>query len=176
MWLDGAQVGTTGGPSADSGGGYKPLALQYGHIGAGYLAAPYPDEPHSGDTSRSAYYFNGSIADVGFYTSQLTAQTATSLYRAGTTPVGLLTKITRPSGKVDAQVAYDPVSTTVKTVTDDKGGMWTVNPATVSGSVLVYRSAVSGSAPESYFMLAEGAGSTQAIDEVDSGVWVCITM
>ena len=45
-----------------------------------------------------------------------------------------LTKITRPSGAVAAQIVYDPVSGVVTQVTDENNGVWKISAPQVSGS------------------------------------------
>ncbi|WP_163505155.1 LamG-like jellyroll fold domain-containing protein [Fodinicola acaciae] len=169
LWLDNTQIGSTAGLDPQSGSGVTPHFLKHSYIGAGYLGGTWPDQPHQDDGKYGAYYFNGSIADVGLYAQTLSPQIITGLYQTGLNPVSLLTSITRPSGNTDASVSYDPVTATVTSVTDDKGGTWKIAPPVVTGSSNVYRSAVLGSSPATYHRLGEAAGGSTAVDELNSG-------
>ena len=55
------------------------------------------------------------------------------MYAAGTHQAALLTKLTRPSGSVYAQVTYDPLTGRVTSDTDSNGGTWTLHAPTASG-------------------------------------------
>ncbi|WP_163573549.1 LamG domain-containing protein [Fodinicola feengrottensis] len=169
MWLDAAQVGTAPGvdPTVTQN---APWVDRYTHLGAGFLSNEWPAQPRGQtDGTVDRDYFQGWIADAAFSTQPATQQSVTALYQAGTHPAGLLNSITRPSGNTDATVTYDPVSATVKSVTDDKGGTWTIQPPVVTGSSQVYRSSVMGSAPATYNRLGESAGASTALDEVNAG-------
>jgi RHS repeat-associated protein len=93
MYLDGKLAGTI------AGGAAVPAAYPYGYVGAGFLGSPWPDattvlngqrdDPVQGTPSS---YFDGSVADVAVYNSQLTAAQVTEEYSArnasgGLTPV-----------------------------------------------------------------------------------------
>ena len=83
------------------------------------------------------------------------------MYAAGTNAAALATNVTRPSGKVYAQVAYNPLTAAVTSVTDSNGGTWTVAAPSVTGSSQVYASAVLGADPAGYWRLGD-TGTTDA--------------
>ncbi|MEV5752124.1 LamG-like jellyroll fold domain-containing protein [Actinoallomurus sp. NPDC052308] len=168
MWLDGVQLGTgTGAGNTWYSRGLWQTAHTY--LGAGFLGGLWPDQPHNTSDTGYATYFNGSIADAAFFTKSLTQADVTDLYSAGTKTASLLSSVTRPSGKSQATVQYDPVTTRVTHVTDQNGGSWTPAAPTVTGSSQVYRAAVLGAGPQDYWRLGDSAGAAQAADEVQGG-------
>jgi RHS repeat-associated protein len=152
------------------------LSWPYDYVGAGYLGAGWPDEKYQdGNTGAStATYFNGSISDVATWDRPLTAAEVTGLYQAGSVPpstaqAGQLSQITRPSTSIYSQVAYSTVTGAVTQVTDDNGGVWQVNPPTVTGSSQVYVSAVLGQDPADYWRLNDNGGASTAANQVSGG-------
>jgi RHS repeat-associated protein len=151
------------------------------YVGAGYWGGGWPDQPHHSTTDNTGYasFFNGSIADVQFYTQPLVAADVKGLYYAATAnghlnaaglrvaSASLLTQVTRPSGKTDATVTYDPATARVSQVVDDNGGTWALGTPTVSGTSETYRSAVMGSGVASYHRLADYVGVSDAYSETD---------
>ncbi len=111
-------------------------------------------------------WLNGSVSDVSVYQSALPSATVAGLYQVGTHTTSLLTKITRPSGAVAAQIAYSPVTGRVTQVTDSNSGVWQVGAPSVSGSAEGYRAAVLGAAPSGYWRLGDAAGASTAYNEV----------
>jgi RHS repeat-associated protein len=111
-------------------------------------------------------WLSGSVSDVSVYQNALPAATVAGLYRVGTQATPLLTKITRPTGAVAAQIAYSTVTGRVSQVTDNNGGVWQVGNPSVSGSAEGYRAAVLGAAPSGYWRLGDAAGSASAYNEV----------
>ncbi len=100
MYLDGTLTGTTYGTRTAS-------ASDYVYIGAGESYS-WPNGP-----ANDLGYFPGSIADVSFYRSELTAADATAHYQAaqnstGLTPMETVT-VTEPSGKTLTH-QYDPTA------------------------------------------------------------------
>jgi YD repeat-containing protein len=166
LYLDGSLVGSVAGTIAPVAGG---TVNEY--VGAGYWGGGWPDEPHqaTGDNTGYASFFDGSIADVQFFTTPLVAADVTGLYDAATSKASLLTTVTRPSGKTYATVTYDPATARVTQVVDENGGTWTLNPPTVTGTSEAYRSAVTGSAPAGYYRLGDTAGATNAYSETNFG-------
>ncbi|HEY0803764.1 MAG TPA: ricin-type beta-trefoil lectin domain protein, partial [Pseudonocardiaceae bacterium] len=158
LYLDGGLVGTLSGTINN-------LTQTYGYIGAGWSSGVWPDTT----TSAKDWYFSGSIAEVAFYAKALMASDVAGLYKSGTYSASLMTKITRPSGKVHATVSYDAVSARATGVVDENGGSWTINTPTVVGTSLAYRAAVLGSQPTGYYRLGDTAGATSAYDEVNYG-------
>ena len=101
LYLDGNQVGSQSGTVQIAG-----QANNY--VGAGYNGGSWPDEQFYGSSAAYPEYFNGDISDVAFWNRQLTNAEALTLYADGTTPAALLTKVTRPSGSVYAQLELRP--------------------------------------------------------------------
>ncbi len=141
------------------------------YVGAGYLGGNWPDEAHHLQSGTTGYasYFTGQISDVALFGQYLTAPSVAGLYATGHSPVGLLSKITEPSGDVTAQISYNSVTDRVTSVTDNNGGTWTLGTPAVAGSSQVYRSAVLGAAPAGYWRLGDTGTPAQAADEVLGG-------
>jgi hypothetical protein len=158
LFLDGSQVGTAV-PGPDS------TAEPYTYVGTGYLGGHWGDESNSGNTG-TPHGFDGAVSDVAYYARPLTAAEDGDLHTDGTRAAQLLTKMTRPSGDVAAQVGYDGVTGRVTQVTDANGGTWRVAAPTVTGSSGVYSSAVLGSEAHDYWPLGEAAGSTAAVSRI----------
>ncbi|MFJ8946846.1 LamG-like jellyroll fold domain-containing protein [Streptomyces sp. NPDC102395] len=114
-------------------------------------------------------HYTGQMAEVAIYSEPLDLSAITAQYQAAKRSTGLLDKITTPGGKVQAKVAYGTTDDLVQQVTDGDGGVWKLNPSTVTGSSQVYRSAVMGSAPTGYWRLADTLGAPQAANEVHTG-------
>ena len=169
MYLDGGKVGTAAGYGSFGYAGTMPWLFDHVYLGTGYLGSTWPDQPHLNSSTIYASYFNGSIADAAFYGRPLAQADVTALYQAGTRSASLLNAVTRPSGKAYAAVSYDPVTAAVTHLTDENGGSWSMAAPKVTGSSQVYRSAVMGSGPTTYFRLGESAGASAAVDEVKGG-------
>ena len=163
LYLDGAKVGSLS-------GNIDVLNLSNHYIGAGFAGAGWPDEPNSGGTAYPMY-FTGDISDVAFWTRPVTAAEVAAMYSAGTHAAALATTVTRPSGKVYAQVAYNPLTAAVTSVTDSNGGTWTVAAPTVTGSSQVYASSVLGDQPAGYWRLGD-TNTTDAVNQVNGGTAV----
>ena len=96
VYLDGTLVGSLSGTI--SGAGETNV-----YLGTGFIGNGWPNEPHSGNTTASPWYFTGSISDVAFYNSHLSAaqvqqEWAASQSSGGLVPVETQT-ITDPGGK-----------------------------------------------------------------------------
>ncbi|HEV2370630.1 MAG TPA: LamG-like jellyroll fold domain-containing protein [Streptosporangiaceae bacterium] len=148
-------------------------AQQYIYIGAGLVGGGWQDIPSAdvNSTDGLPWYFNGDIADVGFWDAPLNSSQVMTTYQAATTPVQLLTQITRPSGNVYAKVSYDPGDSRVTQVTDSNGGTWQIDAPIDVGSSQVYVSAVLGQGPADYWRLGDN-GATDAANEVNGGTAV----
>ena len=151
LYLDGAQVGSLS-------GNVNVRGMPNNYVGTGFIGGPWPDEPNQGTTAVPEY-FTGHISDVAFWTRPLTAAEVQAMYTAGTHPAALLTKVTRPTGSVYAQVSYDPLTGRVTNVTDDKDGTWQVPAPQVSGSSQVWVASVLGAHPKDYWRLNDTGGS-----------------
>ena len=158
LCLDGSQIGSQSGAVQIAG-----QANNY--VGAGFNGVGWPDEKYYGSSAAYPEYFNGDISDVAFWGRQLTNAEALTLYADGTTPAALLTKLTRPSGSVYAQLGYDPLTGRVTSDTDSNGGTWQLHPPTAGGSSQLYAASVLAAAPASYYRLND-TGATQAADTV----------
>ncbi|MER7309884.1 Teneurin-1 [Streptomyces griseoluteus] len=171
LYLDNTKVGSrTGTISIQSAVAFG-KNQSFNYLGTGFLGGSWPDEPHYSATEKDGYatYFNGSIADVGWYSRPLVAADVNSLYTYGTHSTSLLTSVKRPSGKTFATMTYDPNTTALTQLTDENGGTWAMGTPTVTGSSDTYRGAVLGGAPSEYFRLGEAAGAATAVDQVRGG-------
>lgn len=158
LYLDGQQVGSLSGQLNN----VDPDNM----IGTGVFNDDgWPAAP-SGDVWN---YFDGQVSDAAFYGQYLPASHVQTLWATGTGAASLLNKITSPDGNTTAQVSYDPVTGRVTSVTDSRGGTWSVGSGTVTGSSAVFRSAVLGADPAGYWRLGETGAAAQADDEVNGG-------
>lgn len=126
MFLDGAKVGTTEGEIDDS-------RLTYGQIGASHVVAPANWEPAGWWPGQAVKYFAGEIDEVALYQHPL-GESAAKAHFAARAAADQLTKVTMPSGRVAAQVAYDTVNDRIRAYTDENGGRWTLGVPQVSGT------------------------------------------
>ena len=161
LYVDGKQVASQSETTT-------PFIEPYTYVGAGFLGGSNPDEAHSGSTP-TATYFNGGMSDTATWDRTLTAAEVSTMFNAATTTAALITKITRPSGKVFGQVSsYDPATSKVTSLTDANGGSWTVNAPTVSGTSQVYTAAVKGGQPVDYWRLGD-VGTSTAVNQLNGG-------
>jgi YD repeat-containing protein len=111
MYLDGTLVGTKDGPVHYE----NPTPLYTNsYIGSVFLGGNWPDESHYSTTSNTGYatFFNGSVSDVAFYNSALSAaqvgqQWSAAQASSGLTPVVTVQTID-PGGRTITDV-YDPL-------------------------------------------------------------------
>ncbi|HEV2372371.1 MAG TPA: LamG-like jellyroll fold domain-containing protein [Streptosporangiaceae bacterium] len=106
LYLDGSLIGTQNIAVGVTG-------QPYVYVGTGFLGGNWPDEPHQHQNGNTGYatYFNGSIGEVAFYRSALSAaQVATqwTAYKSssGAAPVETV-NVTDPGGKT-LTYRYDP--------------------------------------------------------------------
>lgn len=158
MYLDGVKVGDLSGAIQ-----LQAANLPRGYVGAGFVGHGWPSH---GYTQATATFFNGSIADVAFYNSAVTAGTVTAMFKAGSASTPGMSKVTSEAGRVTAQVRYDTVSGRVDQVTDENGGTWQIGAPTVSGSSQVYVSSVLGSQPRDYLRLGDLEATADAVSQV----------
>ncbi len=165
LYLDGVQIGTLA-------KGFASTVQAYNFIGSGYLGGGWPDEAsyNPGNNTGYAYNFTGDISDVALWTRQVTPAEVQALYSAATHQAALLNKLTRPSGSVDAQVSYDPLTSRVTSDTDSNGGTWQVGQPTVTGSSQGWVASVLGARPAHYWRLND-TGATQAADQAINAQW-----
>jgi hypothetical protein len=164
LYLDGQKVSALSGAISVTG-------QSNDYLGAGFIGASWPDESHEGEDGPTAYatYYRGFMSDAAIWGRALTPTEVSAMYTAGTGKAALLSKVTRPSGNVYAQVGYGGVDgTTVTGVTDSNGGSWTMHAPTVTGSSQVYVASVLGAQPDDYYRLAD-TGTTDAVDQVAGG-------
>ncbi|MDP4512070.1 RHS repeat-associated core domain-containing protein [Nonomuraea turcica] len=115
LFLDGAQIGTLSGE------------IKHGdqwetRIGSGYGSTAWP----STTTSTKVFPFNGDIDEVAVYGKPLGAPTVQRHYVARTAQPQL-TKVTMPSGRVDADNIYAADGGRLVTHVDANGGKWTLS-------------------------------------------------
>ncbi|GAA3240732.1 LamG-like jellyroll fold domain-containing protein [Nonomuraea helvata] len=115
LYLDGAQVGTLAGE------------IKHGdqwetRIGSGYASTAWP----SSTTTTKAFPFNGDIDEVAVYGKPLGAPTVQRHY-AARNPQPQLTKVTLPSGRVNADNTYAADGGRLVTHVDANGGKWTLS-------------------------------------------------
>jgi RHS repeat-associated protein len=123
LYLDGAQAGTLTGSAPIS----APTQDQ-AYIGDGY-ATGWPGTPSAGGT----FAFTGDIADVALYDTPLGPAAATEHHQAAQQATQLTT-ITLPSGRIQAQLAYNTAADRVATETDSQGGTWTLGTLSYGGT------------------------------------------
>ena len=171
LYLDGVQVGTLS-------KGFVSQAQTNSFVGSGYLGGAWPDEPHYNPGSSTGYAsgFVGDISDAAIWTRQVTPAEVQAMYTAGTRQPALLSKLTRPSGSVYAQVSYDPLTSRVTTDTDSNGGTWQVSPPTAKGSSQGWEASVLAAKPNDYYRLND-TGASDAYDTVYGSYycWPCNT-
>jgi RHS repeat-associated protein len=166
MYVDGALIGSLSLPiqTIDS---YS-VANEY--LGAGFWGGGWPDEPHyvstPGNSTGYPAFFKGSISDAAYFDRPLSASEATTLYATGKVAAHPLHTVVRASGNPTATVDYDATTGAMSQLTDANGGVWKLNPATVSGSSQIYASAVLGAGPVDYWRMGE-TGTTDAINQVN---------
>ncbi|RVX44434.1 RHS repeat-associated protein [Nonomuraea polychroma] len=115
LFLDGAQIGTLSGE------------IKHGdqwetRIGSGYGSTAWP----STTTSTKVFPFNGDIDEVAVYGKALGTPTVQRHYAARNAQAQL-TKVTMPSGRVDADNAYAADGGRLVTHVDANGGKWTLS-------------------------------------------------
>nr|WSW68819.1 polymorphic toxin type 24 domain-containing protein [Streptomyces sp. NBC_00995] len=158
LYLDGAKQGTLAGTIND-------WEQPYISFGAGVNTDGWP----AMNALDKLGHYSGQLAEVAVYTEALDPSVITAQYQAATRPAGLLNRITTPGGKTQSAVTYGTTDDLVVQATDGDGGTWKLNPATVTGSSQVYRSAVMGSAPAGYWRLDDTQGAAQAANELHTG-------
>src|SRR5205814_7061609 len=102
MYLDGVSQGSKSGTINFT----FPNGVQYAYVGAGFLGYLWPNQPHYSTSSTTGYasFFNGSIADVGFFNTTLDQAATTAMYNAGHAAGQLVSGVTKPSGNVAASL------------------------------------------------------------------------
>lgn len=125
LYLDGRKVGeSTGTPIEHS-------ELTFNQIGAAAASTPgaWP-----GWGSAAQRFFQGAIDEVAVYSHPLGPAAVLAHYRAGTAAAAQLSKVTLPSGRVGAEIAYDVATDRVREYTDDNGGTWKIGAPLVHGN------------------------------------------
>jgi RHS repeat-associated protein len=126
MYLDGVKAGTTDGVIDNS-------AMNSGQIGAAHAVGPSAWEPAGWWPGVSKKHFTGDIDEVAVYQHPIGEEAARAHFRAGAA-ADQLTKVTVPSGRQAAKLAYDTVNDRVREYTDDNGGLWKLSVPHVSGT------------------------------------------
>ncbi|AYG85302.1 tRNA nuclease WapA [Streptomyces hundungensis] len=156
LYLDGALVGTLAGPIDHQ-------DQSYTYLGAGYTSNGW-DVPA---TASAVQRFTGRMQDVAVYQHTLDAATVAEHF-AARTATGRMTKVTNPSGRVHATVAYDPSSGRVTQTTDQNGGTWKLSAPAYSAGSAAYSDAITATGPLNYWRLGERSGAVAA-DEMSTG-------
>ncbi|MCE7010193.1 DUF6531 domain-containing protein [Kibdelosporangium philippinense] len=126
LYLDGRKVGTLSGEIVNA-------PFNSGQIGAAHAVGPSAWEPAGWWTGQRTKHFAGDIDEVAIYQHPVSEETARAHFNAKA-PADQLTKITVPSGRVAATLAYDTVNDRVREYTDDNGGLWKLSVPHVSGT------------------------------------------
>ncbi|MGW7363622.1 LamG-like jellyroll fold domain-containing protein [Streptomyces sp. NPDC054841] len=158
LYLDGVSQGNLPGAIND-------WVQPYISLGAGVNTDGWP----SMNPNDQLGHYTGQMAEVAIYSEPLDPSVITAQYQAAKRSAGLLNKITTPGLKTQSSVVYGTTDDLVLQATDGDGGTWKLNPATVTGSSQVYRSAVMGSAPGGYWRLDDTLGAPQAANELNTG-------
>nr|WP_308434583.1 LamG-like jellyroll fold domain-containing protein [Streptomyces melanogenes] len=154
LYLDGAKVGTLEGT-------IDHLDQSYTYLGAGYSSVTWDGSP------AGVRRFTGQMDDVAVYHHPLSDGTVAEHF-AARAATSRMTKVTNPSGRVHATVAYDGATDRVAQVTDQKGGTWKLSAPAYSAGSAAYAEAVRASGPVDYWRLGEPGGAV-ATDEIASG-------
>ncbi|MEV6964289.1 LamG-like jellyroll fold domain-containing protein [Hamadaea sp. NPDC051192] len=165
MYLDNVVQGTLAGTISM----YQTGGASFEYLGAGFIGHSWPDHANSGASPAKATYFTGQISDAAFFSKTLSKPEITAMYNAAMYTGTELTKITRPTGRVTAEVTYDAATAKVKTVKDENGSTWTLNAPTIAGDSDVYAASVLGGRPVNYWRLDDPADTTDAVNEVAGG-------
>lgn len=120
LFLDGQLVGTIAGE-------IKHLNMTHNQIGAAYSDAQWPG------WNPGTRYFSGVIDEVAFYEHAI-GTTAAKQHFESARAADQLTKITLPSGRVAATMAYDVVNDRLREYVDRNGGLWKIAAPAVTGT------------------------------------------
>ncbi len=150
LFLDGARIGTLA-------GAIDHTEQVYTYLGAGYTGGGWPGL----DTTDTFGHFTGSIDEVAVYDRPL-AEPAVAAHYAARQTKGRLTLATLPSGRVDAQITYDPGTDRVDHLTDANGGTWQVSAPDYASGSAGYAQVVQASSPADYWRLGDRSGAAAA--------------
>ncbi|HYN93017.1 MAG TPA: polymorphic toxin-type HINT domain-containing protein [Pilimelia sp.] len=123
LYLDGVKAGELTGTIDHT-------TLTFNQVGAA-SAVPPASWPQWGTAAQR--YFNGGIDEVAVYSSPLGPAAVASHYEYGKVAADQLTKVTLPSGRVAAELAYDVALDRVAEYTDRDGGTWKIGAPLVFG-------------------------------------------
>ncbi|RKT52476.1 RHS repeat-associated core domain-containing protein [Saccharothrix australiensis] len=126
LFLDGAKVGTTEGEIDDS-------LFNHGQIGAAHAVGPADWAPHGWWPGEGKKHFTGQIDEVAIYQHPLGEEAARTHFKARG-HADQLTKVSLPSGRTAAQLAYDTTNDRVRDYVDANGGKWKLGLPNVSGT------------------------------------------
>ncbi|MGC9536762.1 DNRLRE domain-containing protein [Streptomyces sp. UG1] len=119
LYVDGTKVGSLTGDITQ-------YDQRFVYLGAGY----WNNWPA---TTGTTGHFTGDIDEAAVYSRPLGARTIAE-HRASAAVAQQLTKVTLPSGRVHAQVAYDTVHDRVSSYTDAGGGTYKLSALEVTGT------------------------------------------
>ncbi|MEV7679883.1 LamG-like jellyroll fold domain-containing protein [Streptomyces sp. NPDC088341] len=160
LYLDGAVVGTLVGP-------IDHRERSYAYLGSGWSS------PGWDGAAAGVRPFTGQLDDVAVYHHPLDRATVAEHY-AARTATGRITEVVSPSGRVHAEVAYDPATGRVVETTDENGGTWQISAPAYSSASSSYARAVTDSNPLGYWRLGErtGASAASAVGEGMDGSYL----
>ncbi|MEU7230348.1 LamG-like jellyroll fold domain-containing protein [Streptomyces chrestomyceticus] len=155
LYLDGHLVGTVNAPID-----HQKMSDTY--LGAGYASPGWDGLP------AGVRHFTGQIDEVAVYHQALDGRTLAEHY-AARAAADRITKVTLPSGRTHATIAYDNVSGRLAHLTDDNGGTWKLSAPRYSGASHTYADTVHDAGPANYWRLGERSGAVAADDITDGG-------
>ncbi len=140
-------------------------------LGTGYLGGKWPNQSHLSTLSNIAVPdgFTGQMAEVALFDHALEAGHVEQLSGLRSARQ-LVSTITRPSGGVTAEIAYDALTGQVSEVTDENGGVWELDEPKVSGSSQLYAAATLAELPSDYWRLNDFAGTTVAVNQLNGSL------
>lgn len=148
LYLDGNRVGSRNGP------------IDHRDLSYTYLGAGYSDSARDGGPA-GVRYFTGEMDDVSVYQRALDPATIAEHY-ALRRPSPQLTAVTLPSGRLHAQVEYDPATGRISRLTDENGGHWEVAEPVYSNGSSSYADTIRSGDPTGYWRLSERVGAVAA--------------
>ncbi|MFJ9614951.1 LamG-like jellyroll fold domain-containing protein [Streptomyces noursei] len=154
LYLDGELVGSRTGP-------IDHRNMSYAYLGAGFSSPGW-------GTSDGVQHFKGSMDEAAIYHYALDAAAVAEHY-AARKAVGQMTKVTLPSERTHAKVAYDSGTGRATEITDRNGGTWKVSAPAYSAGSTAYAAAVRKSGPAGYWRLGERSGAAASNEIGDGG-------
>ncbi|MFF3848265.1 LamG-like jellyroll fold domain-containing protein [Streptomyces sp. NPDC002328] len=150
LYLDGTALGTKT-------GAIDHLEQRYTYVGLGWTDVPWQGI----DKTDQLGHFDGLIDEVAVYDHTIDASTVADHF-AAKAAASRITKVTLPSGRVDAEVTYDSDTERVTQVKEAGNGAWKISAPSYSAGSAAYSAAVRASGPTEYWRLGDRRGLTAA--------------